>query len=382
MNCQAISRDDLIEKYLNRRLDPATEDEFELHIFDCSRCARLLELFQTVHADLTQRAHEIRLQTPGKRLLFRWEAAAFASLLLIAGLAGVAWNRNAKKLSVTLRTEPQKAANSGLTTSSVPLESESISHSLSSSQTLSEKQPDQESHRTDARHDKIINEMVRSLSTAQSGEQPPPVPPPANEQIPAARDNGPEIASNSKANSDEVGNQTRLTVKEGVELYRLGMMQAPPYTFSGLVGGEKIPDTHGSSAYSPKGLPSGAGRAMFQNAMNAYIDGRYKEAVDFLEHAAQLEPTAPDINFYLGVCNLLAGRPRESIAPLTNAAAAGNSPYLQSSHYYLAKAYIQSIKLAEAESELRDAIAVPGRLTADANVLLTRLQALRGQIEK
>ncbi len=223
---------------------------------------------------------------------------------------------------------------------------------------------------------------VGSSSTAQSVEQPLPVPPPANEQIPEVRDDGRQIASNPKANYNEVGDQARLTVKQGVELYRLGMMQAPPYTFSGLVGGEKLPRSGKSNTYSTEGLPSGAGRVMFQNAMNAYIDARYNEAADFLENAVRLEPTAPDINFYLGVCKLLVGRPQESITPLTNAAAAGNSPFLQSSHYYLAKAYIQSIKLAEAETELRRAIAVPGRLTADAKALLTRLQTLREQIEK
>ncbi len=371
MNCQAISREDLIEKYLNHRLDPATEEEFELHIFACSRCAQLLELFQTMHADLTQRAHEIRVQTPRKRLLFRWQAAALTSILLIAGLAG------ALRIQNVTNSGPVSAVSSY-----VPPKSESIGQPGSSSQLSSPQQCVQESLRTATKHNKTGKERVGSSSTAQSGEQPLPVPPPANEQIPAVRDNGTRIASNPTPDSDEVGHQTKFTAEEGVELYRLGLMQAPPYTFSGIVRGEKLPDTDNSSAYSSKGLPLSAGRVMFQNAMNAYIDGRYREAGDILENDVQLEPTAPDVNFYLGVCKLLAGRPQDSIAPLTNAAAAGNSPYLQSSHYYLAKAYIQSIKLAEAESELRDAIAVPGRLTADAKALLTRVQALRGKIEK
>lgn len=166
-----------------------------------------------------------------------------------------------------------------------------------------------------------------------------------------------ETATNSKAAFDTAAAQAKLTSEQGAELLRIGMV-APPYTFSGI-----------------------SGVVMFQNAMNFYVDEHYVEAAGYLEKAQSLEPKAADISFYLGICRLLQGHPQDSIGPLKNAAA-GNRVYLQPSHYYLAKAYAQSKRFAEAKNEFREAIAVPGRLTADARALLARLQAVRAQIEK
>jgi tetratricopeptide (TPR) repeat protein len=160
------------------------------------------------------------------------------------------------------------------------------------------------------------------------------------------------------------------------------MVEPPAYTFSGIVPKGKLPKDDKRGSFSKDRESPGAGRALFQEGMSEYVEGHYAEATGYLESAVQLEPKAADINFYLGICKLLQGHPEESIVPLKNAAAAGPSIYLQPSHYYLAKAYVQSNKFAEAEDEFRKAIAAPGRLTSDAKGLLARLQTLRGQIEK
>jgi tetratricopeptide (TPR) repeat protein len=193
----------------------------------------------------------------------------------------------------------------------------------------------------------------------------------------------PQVATaNSEPAVETAKAEAQLTTEQGVELYKLAAVVPPPYTFSGLVAKGKLPDAHDKGKYSSGSTPSDTGRQLFQNAMAGYVEGRYGEAVSFLESAVQKEPKAADVNFYLGVCKLLLGHPQESIAPLKQAVAAGNSPYLQSSHYYLAKAYLQQEKFEEAEGEFHDAATISGRLTSEAKSLLARTQAFRAQLDK
>jgi anti-sigma factor RsiW len=45
MQCQELHRDELAEKYLNGQLDPAAQDEFEIHLLECVQCLRQVEAF-------------------------------------------------------------------------------------------------------------------------------------------------------------------------------------------------------------------------------------------------------------------------------------------------------------------------------------------------
>jgi len=115
--------------------------------------------------------------------------------------------------------------------------------------------------------------------------------------------------------------------------------------------------------------------------MTAYVEGRYDDAIGFLQSAAQREKKTDDINFYLGVSQILAGHPQEAAIPLGKVIALGKSAYLQSAHYYLGKACVQQVQLNQAESEFRAAAVLPGRVTADSKALLARIVALRAQLE-
>src|SRR5262249_15794777 len=86
MDCRE-DRYEFIEKYLHGQLQPDFQDDFEVHMLGCDRCQQALELLETVHHDLTQRAHVIRANTGPRRLGFRWQWAALA----FAGLAFIAW---------------------------------------------------------------------------------------------------------------------------------------------------------------------------------------------------------------------------------------------------------------------------------------------------
>jgi TolA-binding protein len=379
MDCRSPDREELLEKYLHHRLDEPAQDELELHILSCQQCARQIEILQVVHADLSGRAHEIRSLTPARPLWLRWQPLVAAPLLLVAVVVvSVVW-----KIRVAGHTSPETIASSAVIHSASvtpsaagPVEAPAIAQAPAHPSQV----PDRGVTRPNSvkKDDSAPPSVPPSPSINQLGESS--APPAPDEAAPTARDGEAYAARTLNARPSEGGFQAKLTTAQGVEWYRLGAVEAPPYTFSGLGSTREPPDSGNGSSYSSRGAPADAGRVPFQDAMRAYLDGRYGEAIGGLTVAVKLEPTAPDINFYLGVCNLLEGQPEDSVAPLQTAAA-DNSPLQQSSLYFLAKAYIQSGKLAEAEAELNRAIAVPGRLTKDASVLLVRLRAFRKQIE-
>jgi anti-sigma factor RsiW len=60
MECQELHQGELAEKYLNGQLDPATQDDFEVHILECARCLNRVEAMQTLREELSRRTHQIR----------------------------------------------------------------------------------------------------------------------------------------------------------------------------------------------------------------------------------------------------------------------------------------------------------------------------------
>ena len=60
MECRQLHRDELAEKYLSGRLDPAARDEFEVHILECAHCLRRVEALQALRQELVESAHCIR----------------------------------------------------------------------------------------------------------------------------------------------------------------------------------------------------------------------------------------------------------------------------------------------------------------------------------
>jgi len=391
MDCQAINREDLAEKYLHHRLDAAQMDEFETHLLECPMCTRDLELLQLVQADLVERAHEIRGWTPPKRHFFRWQIVVLAGIVIVVATASlvVRWQKM-QTASVTAPPPPPQANPPiTLTTTQAP-DARNVEVAQANTpnpdtnlhnngrSVKSSKSPRDISASIGAAPTSGLNvegARARSSEVSVDGKNASDNSLKASEQQQVATVNSQPAAGTAKA-------QAQLTTEQGVELYKMAAVLPPPYTFSGLVSKGKLPDAHRKGGYSQGDTPSDTGRQLFQNAMAAYVEGRYGEASSFLEGAVQNEPNAADINFYLGVCKLLLGHPLDSIAPLKKAAAAGNSQYLQSSHYYLGKAYLQQEEFEEAERELHNAATVSGRLTSEAKSLLARTQTFRAQLDK
>ncbi len=67
MECQALHRDELAEKYLNGQMDRSARDEFEIHLLECSDCQRHVEALQALRHELTEAAPRIRAYPPAAK---------------------------------------------------------------------------------------------------------------------------------------------------------------------------------------------------------------------------------------------------------------------------------------------------------------------------
>ena len=392
MQCQELHRDELAEQYLNGKLDPAAQDEFEVHILECVQCLRQVEAVQTLRHGLAERAHQIRAYSPVGRSRFRWQwvtAAAFA--LVVCGLGVIEFQRIKAPRSAKLQVPPSSSISiTGGATIEVPATKSSSANSalvdnlpvngfnfrLNDSHVTRDNAPFTGSapgsglnlKAQRARSNRINVDGIDGASNSTKGMS-------ASIDYPATT---PSMSQQVHAEVPPVGSDE--TTKE---LFRLGTITAFPYTFSGFgSSGKGVGSNVSLNALSDKtGGPrsSDPTRAFFRSAMNAYVEKRYVDALEILEEAVKKEPGAPDVNFYLGICRLLEAKPEASITPLNAVLESKESPLQQAAHFYLAKAYIQTGDLANAESQLKTAAAMPGNLSTEAGLELGRLQALRSQ---
>lgn len=386
-----MNRDELAEKYLSGQLDAAAHDEFEVHILECAPCLRQVEAVQTLRDQLADRALEIRAYSQIERSPFRWRWAAVAAFgLLVCALGLVEFRRMKAQQSAKLLPPPASARSAtgsngaGSASDTFPMPSASIDNlpvngrnyirfTTTDSQAVRDNAPSAGSARSSglnikgqrARSNVVTVDGADATDNSVNGIRSP------ESQIAASSSVSPEKSLAAGVTSDE-------TAKE---LFRLGTVQAPPYTFSGFASSNAHDaDTDaGGLAGRPRKSTIGQARPFFRDAMDAYVAQRYSDASDLLEKAAQAEPNAPDVNFYLGVCRLLQGKPADSIAPLKSILSDETSPWAQSAHFYLAKAYMQTGDLAQAETQLQAAADMPGRLKTEAGSELARLQTVRAE---
>jgi TolA-binding protein len=393
MDCHEREQNELVEQYLTGQLDPARQDEFETHILECPRCLQALEVLQNVRDDLADRAHEIRSQSSVQRVRFRWHWVTVVPVLAIVvvvffrvwhvspsaplrsevALKSPPVSGGAKDASIASGTVAEGPAPSAERKSSKPPTS-----TISTPPTLASG-PDSSEGKPLASHESGTPATGGQPNTTEIVSAPP-----------VSHDQAPPIPGNN----DKTATSATATKKPALEndeaakeRFRLGIVQPPPYTFSGfasakLTGGKGPKSDLGKALGAPGGKPgqqnsTEIARGLFQKAMDAYLEQRYSAAASLLEDAAQVEPKAPDVNFFLGICRIMLAKPEDAVAPLKNVLADEKSPYALSAHYYLAKAYVQTDQLSEAEAQLQAAAAIPGRLRSEASSMLSRVQALR-----
>jgi tetratricopeptide (TPR) repeat protein len=116
------------------------------------------------------------------------------------------------------------------------------------------------------------------------------------------------------------------------------------------------------ASYAPLRLRSAetdASRA-FREAMQHYAAGDYDGALPGLIEARRLDPTAADIAFYLGVTQLVTGDDAVGVETLRRTVALGDTPFLEDSLLYLARAALKSGDPDAAREHLARVVALDG----------------------
>jgi tetratricopeptide (TPR) repeat protein len=131
-------------------------------------------------------------------------------------------------------------------------------------------------------------------------------------------------------------------------------------------------------AYTPGRLRGTADEATrrFQEAMERYQREDYVAAVTGLSTAADLDPEAPHVLFFLGISHLVTGERDAAIEALDKTVALGESPYLEEAHFYLAKAHLQAGNVDEARRELDRTIRLRGEHGKAARAILDQLDSI------
>ncbi len=380
MSCRFASENELAERYLNGQLEPHDQDSFETHILECADCLGYVEILQGLRTELSTNTPTY---TPAPKVVRfspwrRWWQLASVAAVAACGILVL-------QFSLSRPNRPAVVPNQQVTVKPAPSVTEpTVTATGPAAQEKSE--PDKVANATEALSKPPANTAAheRNSATAQAKE-------PATGQVvggESAQPSRPELAvataaTNTQTEAPKTSAVTQqptkpkppsLTTDQGVELYHLGEVRPPQYTFPGLAQNAKLPSGAPAGAYSE----GGAGvRGGFQDAMLAYVEGDYRVAGKMLESLVQKEPDSAEKNYYLGICRLMLGHPAEAVAPLKVATNDTRSSMLQAAHFYLAKAYLQTGDLAQAESELKASVAVPGRMSGDAKSLLTRVQAFR-----
>jgi tetratricopeptide (TPR) repeat protein len=117
--------------------------------------------------------------------------------------------------------------------------------------------------------------------------------------------------------------------------------------------------------------------ARFQAGMKRYRGADYRGAVAELRLAAELDPDAAHISFFLGISHLMLGQDQAAIDRLRATIALGDSPYLEEAHFYLAKAFLRRADLSAAETQLKELVQLRGSRSAEAERLITQIERLK-----
>ena len=128
--------------------------------------------------------------------------------------------------------------------------------------------------------------------------------------------------------------------------------------------------------FVPPGYQPTAGVAEpreFQQAIDRYLKGDDAAAIAGFRADVQAHPEAVAERFYLAICLLLTDDRREAIDQLGRVIAAGNTPYLERAHFYLAKALIGRRDIPAAREQLQAAIAMHGEMEKEARPLLAQI---------
>ena len=116
--------------------------------------------------------------------------------------------------------------------------------------------------------------------------------------------------------------------------------------------------------------------ARFLRGMEHYRKADYASALADLRRAAQSDPGAAHIQFFLGVTYLLLGQEDAATQRLGAAVALGDTPFLEDSHFYLAKALLRQKNVNAAQTELKTVVTLNGTRSREAQQLLNDIESI------
>jgi TolA-binding protein len=164
----------------------------------------------------------------------------------------------------------------------------------------------------------------------------------------------PVMASSSQPTN--VAAPTVETPSAAPLLERLAHVMPPPYVAVALRG------------------PEDRAQEEFRQAMQYYVEGDYGNAIGGLRAAAIASPRTPAFSFYLGACYLLTHQVENAIDALRKTVSLGDSSYLESAHFLLAKAYLAEGRVPAAQDEFKTTIRFGGSKQSEAREILGQLQ--------
>jgi hypothetical protein len=366
MDCQRITDDELVESYLNGRLDPVVQDELEVHILECPKCLARAEALNAIRTNLVPEDRRIVLPVhASRRWQVAWVGVAAAALVTMCVVGFYLFRSKGPKPAETTSTKP-------LPLQPAPLATGAETNVPAAAGSSKPKQP------AVARNSTNLPSPHPSPAAAVAGaaQRPNLVPEQtSSQQTVVAQRNGPQAGASTFDFTTRKSSLMEMSQGANVELYALAAVQPPPYPSSDTAEAGYLSNSADSSGLASSLLPGG--RTLFQDAMVAYREKRYADAAKLLESVVGATPEAVVPNFYLGICRLIEDRPSDAVVPLKNVISAPAGPVTQSAHFYLAKAYLRVGDMAKAESEMQIAAKLPGRLASQARSLAERIHALR-----
>jgi hypothetical protein len=366
MDCQRITDDELVESYLNGRLDPAVQDELEVHILECPQCLARAEALNAIRANLVPEDRRIVLPVNASRQRqVAWVGVA-AALVAMCVVGSYLFHSKGPKPAQTTSTQPQPSR-------PAPLATEAESNVPAAAGSSKPKQPAVARNLTNPRSP---HPSTAAAVAAGAAQRPNVVPEQtSSQQTVVAQGNSPQAGASTFDFTRRKSSLMEMSQGTNVELYALAAVQPPPYPSSDAAEAGNLSNSAESSGLASSLLPGG--RTLFQDAMAAYREKRYADAAKLLESVVGATPEAVAPNFYLGICRLIEDRPGDAVMPLKNVISAPAGLLTQSAHFYLAKAYLRMGDMAKAESEMQLAAILPGRLASQGRSLAERIHSLR-----
>ena len=119
-----------------------------------------------------------------------------------------------------------------------------------------------------------------------------------------------------------------------------------------------------------------AGTERFQEGMQRFTQRNYAGAISSLKEAIRLDANLQPALFYLGISQLMMDQPDEAIGQFSRLTRMETSPYLEDSHWYLAKAFLKKRELARAQQELEAVVTLNGSHLEEARQALQVIRRL------